>query len=75
MLFMIMGKNLRSTLFLRWGQIDWWKDQVLKDRRGLEQEKVEALSFEAKPQLFISLDSKLLFEWTPWDIANIALVF
>jgi len=35
------------------------KTKYYKDRRGLEQEEVEAL----------------LFEWTPWDIASIALVF
>jgi len=35
------------------------KTKYYNDRRGLEQEEVEAL----------------LFEWTPWDIASIALVF
>ena len=35
------------------------KTKYYKDRRGLEQEEVEAL----------------LFEWTPVDIASIALVF
>ena len=35
------------------------KTKYYKDRRGLEQEQAEAL----------------LFEWTPWDIASIALVF
>ena len=35
------------------------KTKYYKNRRGLEQEDVEAL----------------LFEWTPWDIASITLVF
>ncbi len=39
-----MEKNPRLTLFLRCGQIDWYKEQDYKDRRGLEQEEVEAFS-------------------------------
>ena len=57
----MIEKNPHSTLFLRCGQfglIDV-KTKYYKDRRGLEQEEVEAL----------------LFEWAPWDIASIALVF
>ena len=54
-----MEMNPRSTLFLWCGQIDDVKTKYYNDRRGLEQEEVEAL----------------LFEWTPWDIASIALVF
>ena len=53
-----MEKNPRSTLFLRCGQVDV-KTKYYKDRRGFEQEEVEAL----------------LFMYTPWDIASIALVF
>ena len=54
-----MEKNPRSTLFYVAVKLIDVKTKYYKDRRGLEQEEVEVL----------------LFEWTPWEIASIALVF
>ena len=54
-----MEKNPRSTLFQVAVRLIDEKTKQYKDRRGLEQEEVE----------------DLLFEWTPVEIASIALVF
>ena len=54
-----MEKNPRSTLFYVAVELIDVKTKYYKDRRGLEQEEVEIL----------------LFEWTPAEIASIALVF
>ena len=56
---LMMEKNPRSTLFYVAVKLIDVKTKYNKDRRGLEQEEVEVL----------------LFEWTPWEIASIALVF